>query len=94
MTDTTFERQFIDGLADTVSNQVLEQVLYDNFHELGVPEYTAKEHAFADALATTYPGSDAVPGIAARYEEAAKEQVKELRARNGHAIQMWGMLAG
>ena len=40
MTDTTYERKFIDGLADTISNHVLEQVLYDNFKELGVPSYT------------------------------------------------------
>lgn len=86
MTDTVFERQFIDGLADTVSNLVLEQVLYDNFCELGVPEYTAEEHAFADALAVTYPGSDAVPGIAARYEETAKEQIKAWQAEKGHAM--------
>lgn len=86
MTDTVFERQFIDGLADTVSNLVLEQVLYDNFCELGVPEYTAEEHAFADALAVTYPGSDAVPGIAARYEETAKEKIKAWQAEKGHAM--------
>lgn len=86
MTDTTFERQFIDGLADTVSNHVLEQALYDNYQELGVPEYTREEYEFADALAVTYPGSDAVPGIAARYEETAKEQVRAMQAQTGHAM--------
>lgn len=86
MTDTTFERQFIDGLADTVSNHVLEQALYDNYQELGVPEYTREEYEFADALAVTYPGSDAVPGIAARYDEAAKEQVRAMQAQTGHVM--------
>lgn len=86
MTDTTFERQFIDGLADTVSNHVLEQVLYDNYQELGVPEYTSEEYAFADALAATYPGNDGVPGIAARYEEEAREQVKALQKQTGHKM--------
>ena len=61
MTDTAFERRFIDGLADTVSNHVLEQALFDNYEELGVPGYTREEHAFADGLAATYPGSDIIP---------------------------------
>ncbi|MCI8658683.1 MAG: amidohydrolase [Lachnospiraceae bacterium] len=86
MTDTTFERQFIDGLADTISNHVLEQVLYDNFKELGVPSYTSEEHHFADALAETYPGSNEIPGIAAKYDKEAKEQIKALREKAGHAM--------
>lgn len=86
MTDTTFERQFIDGLADTVSNYVLEQALYDNYKELGVPEYTKEEHEFADALAATYPGNDGIPGIAARYDDNAREQVQQMRSQNGHAM--------
>lgn len=86
MTDTTYDRQFIDGLADTVSNQVLEQVLYDNFKELGVPAYTDEEHAFADALAKTYPGSGEVPGVAAENDPKAREEVEKLRAACGHAM--------
>ena len=86
MTDTTFERQFIDGLSDTVSNFALEQVLYDNFRELGVPSYTNEEHAFADKLAKTYAGSDKVPGVAAENDEGLKEQVVRLRKENGHAM--------
>lgn len=86
MTDTVFERQFIDGLADTVTNHVLEQVLYDNFKELGVPEYTDEENDFADALAKTYPGSDQIPGIAAKYDGKAKEQVQAMRTGKGHAM--------
>ena len=86
MTDTTYDRQFIDGLADTVSNHALEQVLYDNFKELGVPVYTEEEHVYADALARTYPGSDGVPGVAARNDPAARETVEEMRASYGHAM--------
>ena len=86
MTDAAYERQFIDGLADTVSNHVLEQILYENFKELGVPGYTEEEYAFADALAKTYPGSDGVPGVAAQYDPLLKDQVIELRRANGHAM--------
>lgn len=86
MTDTTFERKFIDGCADTVSNHVLEQVLYENYCALGVPSYTEEEHAFADALAKTYPGSDQVPGIAADNDPVLREHVRKLREENGHAM--------
>lgn len=86
MTDTTFTRKFIDGLADTVPNHVLEQVLYDNFRELGVPSYTDEELAFADALAATYPGSDYIPGVAAEHDADARDQVEQLRAQAGHAM--------
>ena len=42
MTETTVEKTFIDGLADTVTNHALERVLYLNFEALGVPFYTAE----------------------------------------------------
>lgn len=58
MTETTVEKKFIDGLADTVTNHALERVLYRNFEALGVPSYTPEELAFADSLAGTYSGSD------------------------------------
>ena len=86
MTETTFEKQFIDGLADTVTNHALETLLYRNFEELGVPVYTEEEHAFADALAETYPSHDEVPGIGARHSMEMELEVIELRKRNGHAM--------
>ena len=86
MTDTTFEKKFIDGVADTVSNFALERVLYENFKELGVPHYTREEHAFADELAKTYPGSDKTPSIAAENDSALREQVGEMRRQCGYAM--------
>ena len=86
ITGTTFEKQFIDGLADTVPNHTLETVLYRNFEALGVPVHTAEELDYADALAKTYPGSDSVPGIGAQYDEAVADQVRQLRAKAGHAM--------
>ncbi len=86
MTDTTFERKFIDGLADTVTNHTLENVLYENFAALGVPSYTEEEHAYADALAKTYPGSDALSGVAANNDPVLAEKVRQMREQNGHAM--------
>ena len=87
MTGTTFQKKFIDGLADTVPNHTLESVLYRNFQALGVAEHTAEEHTFADALARTYPGSGRVPGIGAENDGEIAGAVEALRARNGgHAM--------
>ncbi|MBQ7714066.1 MAG: amidohydrolase, partial [Oscillospiraceae bacterium] len=54
MTETACERKFIDGTSDTVTNRALEDVVYRNFAELGVPTYAADELAFAAALRATY----------------------------------------
>lgn len=86
MTETDFERKFIDGCADTVCNHVLEKVLYDNFNELGVPLYTEEENAFADELAAGIDMRNYVPGIAAKNEERAKEQVGRLQKEYGRAM--------
>ena len=86
MTETAFEKQFIDGLADTVPNHTLETVLYRNFEALGVPTHTAEEKRFAGALAKTYPGSDSLPGIGAEFDSAVADQVRELRAKAGGAL--------
>lgn len=85
MTETTFSKKFIDGLADTVSNFVLERVLFSNFRELGVPAYTEEENAYADALAETYDHS-AVPGVAAENDPKAREEVIRMQKEYGHAM--------
>lgn len=89
MTDTTFERQFIDGLADTVTNHVLEKVLYENFEKLGVPSYSEDECAFADRLAATWPDTSTVPSIAAKYDLEAKQQVKQMQAQMKHSMNVF-----
>lgn len=54
MTDTTLERIFIDGTANTIPNYTLEKVMYKNFLEVGVPEYTEEELKFAAELKKSY----------------------------------------
>jgi len=86
MTETAFERKFIDGCADTVCNHVLEKVLYDNFEELGVPMYTEEENEYADKLAAGYDTSNYYPGVAAKYDAEAKEMVEAWQKKCGHAM--------
>lgn len=86
MTETTMERKFIDGCADTVCNHVLEQVLYDNFEELGVPAYTAEENSYADKLAKTYAMESYTASIAAKNDREARKIVEKKQAEYGHAM--------
>ena len=86
MTDTTFTRKFIDGLADTVTNHTLEKLLHENFSELGVPAHTEEELRFTDELSKTYEGADSVPGIGSEYDAEYAQQVKTLRNQTGRAM--------
>ena len=86
MTETTFERKFIDGLADTIPNHTLEQLLQENFESVGVPVHTEEELALADALAQTYPGSDAIPGTGSAYDAAYAEEAAKQKAESGRAM--------
>ncbi|WP_295584157.1 M20 family metallopeptidase [uncultured Oscillibacter sp.] len=86
MTETTYEKRFIDGLADTVTNRALEKVLYENFQALGVPSYTSEELAFADQLSKTYPGSDSAPGIGSDFDPAYAQEALRMHREAGHAM--------
>ena len=60
MTDTQVTTRQIDGTASTVSNEALEQVMYENLQQVPIPAYTQEELAFAQALHDTCPA--ALPG--------------------------------
>lgn len=77
MTDTTFERVFIDGTAETLPNYALEKLMYDNFAEIGVPTYTQEEMDFAAKVMATYPAPSKLPGYAAEHNMQAAKLVRE-----------------
>jgi len=88
MTETTLTSRFIDGTANLVPNYTLEDLMHQNFAELGVPSYTQEELQFAEALRQTYfdPDSRELPGFAAQNDEAVAEQVKKLTDNGRKAI--------
>ena len=61
MTDTTVSVRQIDGTANTVPNEVLEQLLFENLSAAPLPEYTEEEIAFAKALKATF-ADNRLPG--------------------------------
>lgn len=61
MTETSVAMRQIDGTASILPNETLERVMYENMQQVPIPEYTAAEREFAEALHATYPA--AVPGL-------------------------------
>ncbi len=50
MTDTRMEKRFIDGCSNELPNKTLQTLIWENFHEIGLPSYTEEETAYARAL--------------------------------------------
>ena len=77
MTETSYERIFVDGTANTLPNPPLEKCLYENMRALPLPAYTAEERAYAEALRETYV-SEGLPGLGAKKDAAIAEEVRAL----------------
>jgi len=77
MTDTTYERIFVDGTANTLPNPPLEACLYANMEALPLPEYTPEERLYAAALRGTYE-AEGLPGLGAKKDPAIAAQVQAL----------------
>lgn len=77
MTETTFTSRQIDGTSDTVSNSVIEQLIYENLKLTPLPTYTAEEMTFADTMKATC-GEPKLPGSNLDLDKAAKATVKQL----------------
>lgn len=85
MTGTEVCWKQIDGTASTLSNSVLEEALYRNLCQAPMPEYTAEEFAFAEALRETYP-HDTLPGGSAPEDSQVAAEVRRLTDGNRKAI--------
>ncbi len=61
MTETSYTWRQIDGTSDTVSNSVLERLIYENLLATPLPAYTEEEQDFAKAMKATF-GEPRIPG--------------------------------
>ena len=77
MTETSFTSRQIDGTSDTVSNTVLEELIYENLKAAPLPAYTDEEEAFAAQMKATC-GEPVVPGAGCRIDKKVKAQVSKL----------------
>ena len=86
MTETSYEKVFIDGCSGTVPNHSLEALMYKNLKEIGAPEYTDEEWEFAKTLMATYDTHGVIPSLAASLDPSAKETVEKITDGGTRAI--------
>ena len=72
MTGTTMEIVFDEGLSNTIVNFTLEKVMQEAFREVGVPEYTEEELAYAKKFRDSWPHQFTMDNVG--------EHVKDKRA--------------
>lgn len=82
MTETTYERIFVDGTANPLPNTALEKVLFSNMNEVPLPVYTAEEQNYAAMLRKTWVGGEVFPGLGALADKGIAAKVKELTKNN------------
>ena len=85
MTETEYEKVFIDGCSTTIPNHTLEKVMYDNMVLLGADKYTDEEWGLAQALKQTYE-TNGLPTMAAKYDREAKLSVAKLTENGTKAL--------
>ncbi len=83
MTDTQVSWRQIDGTSDTLSNQVLEQLIHENLSIAPLPCYTEDEIVFAKQLKATFVEGP-LPGTMTDSIPALKKFIQEKTA-GGHA---------
>ena len=86
MTGTHYTRTFIDGTAELLPNFTLEQVLYRNMEEVGVPAYSKEDWQLAEALKKTFSGSGLLGIHGAREDAEIAKQLKEQTANGTRAL--------
>ena len=77
MTGTSYERTFVDGTSQTVPNFYLEELLYENFKGLPLPEYTSEERRLAQQIKESCPKVTNV-GIASEFSPEFRQLTHEL----------------
>lgn len=86
MTETTYDRRFIDGTANTVPNTVLEKLVWKNLIEQELPSYTEEELDFAAKLHKTYPVNGKLPGLGAKASAEIADKVKEAVSKSPEGL--------
>lgn len=65
MTDTELSVAYHGATSNTIPNEVLERVLWENMDAIGAPEYTAQEEDFAKAIVASYEMPEKAVDLAA-----------------------------
>ena len=85
MTETEYDRIFIDGCSGTLPNSTLEALMDEKLREIPLPTYTAEEIKFAEEIKATYKPST-TPSTTAIYDRQVKGEIDRLTNGNTKAI--------
>ncbi len=85
MTGTSVSWKQIDGTSNTVSNTVMEKILYKNMASTPLPTYTQEEWDYASTLRATY-STEALPGQNTEIDKGLWMQVKEMSDSGNRAL--------
>ncbi len=86
ITETTFNKIFVDGCSGGITNYTLEQVLYDNMKAVGPVQYTDEEWEYAKALQKTYPASGELPDEKVLTDPEKKQYVAKMSENGTRAL--------
>ncbi len=87
MTGTRVEPEFIKGCSETIKNDTLARVIYNNMESIPLPEYTEEEYSFYKALRETVESKvNPITSAVNRCGEEFREKIEELY-RTDPAIQ-------
>lgn len=85
MTETRVEIDFVKGCSNLVSNKVIAKKLWENLTELGAPEYTKEELAYAQSMHETVGGS-CYESIEKQAKNFKKEARTEILSHKGESM--------
>jgi aminobenzoyl-glutamate utilization protein B len=85
MTETEYERVFIDGCSTTVPNHTLESVLFKNLEACGKIEYSQAEWEFADNLKSTYKPAECIT-MGASHDKNIRKYVNQMSENGKRAL--------
>lgn len=77
MTETEYDRVFIDGCSGTVPNHTLEELAYKNLLCADAPDYSGEDWEYAEEIKATYDTYGRLPGIAAEYDGEARAEIEK-----------------
>ncbi len=84
MTETRVEIDFVKGCSNLVSNKVIAKALHDNLVEIGTPEYSEEDLAFAKAIHETVAKPyESIEKLAGHFK---KEEKKAVLAHKGEVL--------
>ena len=85
MTETRVEIDFVKGCSNLISNRVIAKKLWENLNELGAPEYTEEEMAFAKAIHESV-GDACYESIEKHTKTLKRDVKKEIMEHKGEAM--------